>query len=112
MAKKEIIRLEEVCKYYQMGETTVNALQKVSLSVNENDYIAILGPSGSGKSTLLHMMGLLDIPSCGRIYVDGVDVSEMPENNLARLRGKKIGFVFRCSTLSHRSPHRRMLRSP
>lgn len=99
MAVKELIRLENVCKYYQMGETKVEALKDFSMTIHENDYMAIFGPSGSGKSTLLHMMGLLDIPSSGKIFVDEVDVSEMPENQLARIRGKKVGFIFQVFNL-------------
>ncbi len=96
---REIIRLENVCKFYQMGETKVEALKALSLAVHENDYMAIFGPSGSGKSTLLHMMGLLDVPSSGKVFIDEIDVSQMPENKLARIRGKKIGFIFQVFNL-------------
>ena len=99
MAVRELIRLENVCKFYQMGETRVEALKDFSMTIHENDYMAIFGPSGSGKSTLLHMMGLLDIPSTGKIFVDEVDVSKMPENQLARIRGKKVGFIFQVFNL-------------
>ncbi|NYZ60131.1 ABC transporter ATP-binding protein [Candidatus Micrarchaeota archaeon] len=99
MAVRELIRLENVCKFYQMGDTRVEALKDFSMTIHENDYMAIFGPSGSGKSTLLHMMGLLDIPSSGSIFVDEVDVSKMPENRLARIRGKKIGFIFQVFNL-------------
>ncbi len=96
---RDILQLDRVCKYYQMGDSRVDALREVSLTVHENDYMAVFGPSGSGKSTLLHMMGLLDVPSCGRVLVDGKDVSRLQENELARIRGKKIGFIFQVFNL-------------
>lgn len=96
---REIIRLDRVCKFYRMGESRVDALRELSLTIHENDYMAIFGPSGSGKSTLLHIAGLLDIPSCGKVFVDGNDVSQLPENELARIRGKKVGFIFQVFNL-------------
>lgn len=99
MAAREIIRLESVWKTYTMGESPIHALRDFSLAVHEGDYMAIFGPSGSGKSTLLHMMGLLDVPTRGKIYVDEEDVSRLPENQLARIRGKKIGFIFQVFNL-------------
>ncbi|MDD2655408.1 MAG: ABC transporter ATP-binding protein [Candidatus ainarchaeum sp.] len=96
---REIIKLDRVSKFYRMGDSRVDALRELSLTIHENDYMAVFGPSGSGKSTLLHMMGLLDIPSSGRVLVDGKDVSQLPENALARIRGKKIGFIFQVFNL-------------
>ena len=101
MAKKgkEVLRLEDVWKTYAMGESNVHALKEFSMQVYENEYISVLGPSGSGKSTLLHMMGLLDVPTKGRVFIDKIDVSEMEEDKRAGLRGKKIGFVFQVFNL-------------
>ena len=99
MAKKEVLRLEGVWKTYTMGDSEVHALRDFSMQVNQNDYISVLGPSGSGKSTLLHMMGLLDVPTQGRVYIDGIDASKMSEDRRAGLRGKKIGFVFQVFNL-------------
>ena len=96
---REIIKLDRISKFYQMGDSRVVALKELSLTIHENDYMAIFGPSGSGKSTLLHMAGLLDVPSSGRVFVDGKDVSQLPENELARIRGKKVGFIFQVFNL-------------
>lgn len=89
-----IVELRNVKKVYQMGEVQVHALRGVNLKVNKGDLIAIIGPSGSGKSTLLNMIGCLDKPTSGKVIIRGTDVSEMSENELARIRGKEIGFVF------------------
>jgi len=89
-----IIELRNVKKIYNMGGVETHALRGVSLKVEKRDFIAIMGPSGSGKSTLLHMVGALDKPTSGTILLDGKDISKMRESQLARLRGKKIGFVF------------------
>jgi putative ABC transport system ATP-binding protein len=98
--KKKLIELKEVCKVYDMGkDNVVQALHKVSLDIYDGEFIAILGPSGSGKSTLLHMMGLLDVPSCGEIFVEDVFINEMSEDETAYFRGKKVGFVFQVFNL-------------
>lgn len=98
--KKKLIELREVCKVYDMGaDNVVQALHKFSLDIYEGEFLAILGPSGSGKSTLLHMMGLLDVPSCGEIFVDDVFINEMTEDETAYFRGKKVGFVFQVFNL-------------
>lgn len=89
-----IIELKDVGKVYQMDEVGVQALKGVDLKIEKGDFVAIMGPSGSGKSTLLHMIGILDKPTTGKIYLDGVDVSRLKDSELARLRGEKIGFVF------------------
>jgi putative ABC transport system ATP-binding protein len=91
---KTVIELNQVSKTYKMDEVEVNALREVSLKIKEKEFIAIMGPSGSGKSTLLHMVGVLDRPTSGKIYLDGVDISKLNDSELARLRGRKIGFVF------------------
>ncbi|MBD3203808.1 ATP-binding cassette domain-containing protein [Candidatus Woesearchaeota archaeon] len=92
--KKEIIKLREVWKTYQMGEVKVHALRGLNLTVREGEFIAIQGPSGSGKSTAMNLVGCLDIPSKGTIYLDGKDISQLSESDLAQIRGQKIGFVF------------------
>jgi len=89
-----VIELKEVTKKYQMEEVEVQALKSVDLKIKEEDFVAIMGPSGSGKSTLLHMIGLLDRPTSGKVYIDGTDISKLSDSSLARLRGEKIGFVF------------------
>ncbi len=91
---KPIISLENIRKTYQLGEIEVNALRDVDLKIEKEEFIAIMGPSGSGKSTLLHMIGCLDRPTSGKIYLDGTDISKLNDSELARLRGEKIGFVF------------------
>jgi len=92
--KKEIIRLENISKYYQMGENLVKAVDGVTIKVLEGEFVAIMGPSGSGKSTSMNMVGSLDIPTKGKIFLDGKNISEFSESDLAQLRGKKIGFIF------------------
>jgi len=89
-----LIKLEQVWKIYQLGKTAVNSLRGVNLEIESGDFVTIMGPSGSGKSTLLNMIGLLDIPSKGRLLLKGRDVAKMAESELALLRGKTIGFVF------------------
>jgi putative ABC transport system ATP-binding protein len=89
-----VIRIEGLSKHYQMGDTTVRALDGVDLSVNSGEMLSIMGPSGSGKSTLMAIMGCLDKPSHGRYWLDGEYVEGMSDARLAEIRGKKIGFVF------------------
>jgi putative ABC transport system ATP-binding protein len=89
-----IIELQNVKKIYKMDSVETHALRGVNLKIKKEEFVAIMGPSGSGKSTLLHMVGALDKPTSGKIILDGVDVSTLKESELARLRGKKIGFVF------------------
>lgn len=96
----EIVRLQDVSKVYQMSEEVqVKALVNVVMSVYEGELVCILGPSGSGKSTLLHILGMLDTPTAGKRYLDGVDTSRLSEKELAKARGKKIGFVFQTFNL-------------
>ncbi|MBD3390118.1 ATP-binding cassette domain-containing protein [Candidatus Micrarchaeota archaeon] len=97
--KCPILHLENVWKTYEMGEEKVHALREFSLMIDDNDYMSVVGPSGSGKSTLLHMLGLLDVPTEGRVRMDGKDVSRMTTDERAVLRGKKIGFVFQVFNL-------------
>lgn len=89
-----MIQMNSITKTYQMGTQSVHALCGVDLHVAQGEFIAIMGPSGSGKSTLMNIIGCLDIPSGGRYILDGLDVSQMNDNDLARTRNKKIGFVF------------------
>ena len=95
-----LIELRNVEKIYNEGkENEVRALRGVSLKVHEKDFIAIIGPSGSGKSTLLHMLGCLDKPTKGKVLIDGKDVSKMNDEDLARIRREKIGFIFQTFNL-------------
>ena len=92
--KKAIISLENVWKIYQMGKVEVSALRGLNLQINEGEFLAIQGPSGSGKSTCMNLIGCLDLPSKGNIFLDGHNISHLSENELANIRGRKIGFVF------------------
>jgi putative ABC transport system ATP-binding protein len=94
MITETIIELQKVKKIYNMDGIETPALRGVDLNIKKQEFIAIMGPSGSGKSTLLHMVGALDTPTSGKIILDGVDISTLKESDLARLRGKKIGFIF------------------
>ena len=89
-----IIKLENVWKVYQLGKVEVPALRGISLEINRGSFVSIMGPSGSGKSTLLNMVGCLDFPTKGRVFLGGKDISLLSENELAQLRGKTVGFVF------------------
>lgn len=91
---KLIIKLENVWKTYKMGNVEVNALQGLSLDIKEGEFLAIMGPSGSGKSSTVNMIGCLDVPSRGKIMLDNHDISKLSESELARIRGRKIGFIF------------------
>jgi putative ABC transport system ATP-binding protein len=92
--KEIIIRLDNVSRYYHMGESVVKAVDGITLSVRKGDFVAVMGPSGSGKSTSMHLVGSLDIPTHGHIYLDGHDISSLHESDLAQIRGKNIGFIF------------------
>lgn len=98
-----VIRLEHIRKTYQMGSVEINALRDVSLDIFPNEYVAIMGPSGSGKSTLMNMLGCLDTPSGGNYFLNGVNVSNMDDAQLAYIRNKEIGFVFQTFNLLSRS---------
>ena len=97
--KKEIIEIQSVSKIYNLGQTVVKALDNVSLSIYENDYISIMGPSGSGKSTLMNIIGCLDVPTKGDYKFNSELISEMNDNQLANIRNQKIGFVFQTFNL-------------
>lgn len=92
--KETIIELKDVWKTYSMGDTEVHALRGLTLKVNKGEFLAIMGPSGSGKSTAMNMVGCLDVPTKGNIYLSGRNISSMSESQLAQIRGKKIGFIF------------------
>jgi len=96
---KPIIELRDVWKIYDMGEVSVPALRGITLKIYPGDGVAIVGTSGSGKSTLLNMVGSLDIPTKGKVLLDGIDITKFTESELAQLRGKKIGFVFQTFNL-------------
>jgi putative ABC transport system ATP-binding protein len=93
-SKEVLIDLQNVWKIYDMGHVKVNALQGLNLTVKQDEFIAIMGPSGSGKSTAMNMVGALDIPTRGKIILDGHDISKLHESDLAQIRGRKIGFIF------------------
>ncbi|ABN56426.1 MULTISPECIES: ABC transporter ATP-binding protein [Methanoculleus] len=94
MSGEPILRFEEVSKIYPLPAGDVVALDRVSLTVDPGEFIAVMGPSGSGKSTLLNLMGCLDVPTRGKIYLSGHEISRMSDDDLTRLRRDRIGFVF------------------
>src|SRR6266853_1976400 len=98
-----LIRLENVHKTYDLGEIQVQALRGISVAVREGEFVAVMGPSGSGKSTVMNILGCLDRPTRGHYYLDGVDVSGMTKTELARIRNRKLGFVFQQFNLLSRT---------
>jgi len=98
-----VIRLENVHKTYDLGEIQVQALRGISITVREGEFVAVMGPSGSGKSTVMNILGCLDRPTRGHYYLDGVDVSGMTKTELARIRNRKLGFVFQQFNLLSRT---------
>ena len=91
---KPVIQLKNVWKTYKMGEVKVHALRGITLDIEPGEFVAIMGPSGSGKSTLMNMVGALDVPSKGDVFLQGRNISSFTESDLAQLRGKTIGFIF------------------
>ncbi len=98
-----IINIEHIAKVYQVGSEEVHALSDVSIRIDKNEYVAIMGPSGSGKSTLMNVLGCLDTPTSGKYDFNNQNVSEMNDNQLAKIRNKEIGFVFQTFNLLPRS---------
>ncbi len=98
-----LIQLTDLARLYQMGAETVHALRGVSVGIERGEYVAIMGPSGSGKSTLMNLIGCLDTPTSGRYELNGTDVSEMDDNQLAEVRNREIGFIFQTFNLLPRS---------
>ena len=98
-----IITIEHIAKIYQVGSEEVFALRDVSLKIDKNEYVAIMGPSGSGKTTLMNILGCLDTPTKGLYNFNGLNVSDMNDNELAQIRNREIGFVFQTFNLLPRS---------
>lgn len=96
---QSIISVSDISKIYQLGQLQVKALQSISLKIDENEYVALMGPSGSGKSTLMNILGCLDTPSSGKYLLNGIDVSSMTDNELANIRNTQIGFIFQTFNL-------------
>ena len=94
MVQKHIIELKDVWKTYQVGSLPLDVLKGINLKINKGEFVAIVGPSGCGKSTLMNQVGLLDIPTKGKVLLENKDISTLTESELAHIRGKKIGFIF------------------
>jgi len=94
-----VIKLSEINKVYRAGEVSIYALRSVDLEIGDGEFVAIIGPSGSGKSTLMNIIGCLDVPSSGRYLLDGIEVNTLSDNALARIRNRRIGFVFQSFNL-------------
>jgi putative ABC transport system ATP-binding protein len=107
-----IIRLDGITKEYPMGAETVYALRGVDLAIRPNEFVAIMGPSGSGKSTLMNILGLLDVPTAGQYWLDGREVARLSQSDLARVRGRRIGFVFQTFELLPRQTALRNVELP
>lgn len=103
MNKEEIIRLEKISRFYQVGTVLVKALEEVSLSIYSNEFVALMGPSGSGKSTMMNVLGCLDTPTSGSYLLNKTDVSKRSDNELAEIRNREIGFIFQTFNLLQRS---------
>ena len=98
-----LIELKAIAKRYVMGAEVIHAIRSISLTVEKNEYVALMGPSGSGKSTLMNIIGCLDSPTTGEYYLNGTEVSRMTDNQLAEVRNREIGFVFQTFNLLPRS---------
>lgn len=99
---KPVVELKNVSKKYKMDDVEVQALYNINLKIKSEEFVSIIGPSGSGKSTMLHIMGCLDRPTTGHVFIDGINTSELSDNELAKIRGSKIGFVFQTFNLINR----------
>lgn len=98
-----VIKVSKISRVYKVGAETIHALRSISMEINTNEYVALMGASGSGKSTLMNVLGCLDTPSSGEYYLDGIAVANMSDNELADIRNKRIGFVFQTFNLLPRS---------
>ncbi len=96
---KPVLQIENLTKTYMLGKREVPALSNLNLTVNAGEFVAIMGPSGSGKTTLLNIIGCIDKPTSGKVLLDGIDVSKLPENQLYKIRRDKMGFVFQTFNL-------------
>jgi putative ABC transport system ATP-binding protein len=103
MSENTLIRVRDLKRAYDMGAETVHALKGVDITIRLNEYVAIMGPSGSGKSTLMNILGCLDTPTAGTYWLNGVEVSRMSDDELARIRNREIGFVFQTFNLLPRA---------
>ncbi len=99
MSKKSAIRVQDAWKIYKLGEVEVPAIRGINIEIKEREFVSIIGKSGSGKSTCLNLVGCLDVPTRGSIYLDGKNIAKLDEGELARIRGKKIGFIFQTFNL-------------
>ncbi len=100
---QEVINLNEIARHFVVGTETVKALRSITLTIDKNEFVALMGPSGSGKSTLMNMLGCLDTPTGGNYFLNGEDVSQLNDNQLAEIRNKEIGFIFQTFNLLPRS---------
>ncbi|MDP2959957.1 MAG: ABC transporter ATP-binding protein [candidate division Zixibacteria bacterium] len=99
----QLINTDQLVKIYNLGEYEIHALRGINLSIENSEFVAIMGPSGSGKSTLMHILGCLDRPTKGKYLLEGEDISSLDRNSLAQIRSRKIGFVFQSFNLLHRT---------
>jgi putative ABC transport system ATP-binding protein len=99
----QLINTDHLVKIYNLGEYEIHALRGINLTIENSEFVAIMGPSGSGKSTLMHILGCLDRPTQGRYLLEGKDISSLDRNSLAQIRSRKIGFVFQSFNLLHRT---------
>ena len=100
---QEIIKVEDLCTTYDSGVVSVNALKHIDITIEQGEFVAIMGHSGSGKSTLMNILGCLDRPSAGHYYLDGIDIADQTADELSDIRNKKIGFVFQAFNLIPRT---------
>jgi len=100
---QEVIRLVDITRHFQVGTEIVRALQSITLSIDRNEFVALMGPSGSGKSTLMNLLGCLDTPTSGQYFLNDKDVSKQGDNELAEIRNHEIGFIFQTFNLLPRS---------
>ncbi len=101
--KAEVIRLENITRHFKVGTEIVKALRSITLTIRQNEFVALMGPSGSGKSTLMNILGCLDTPTSGHYFLNGNDVSKLNDNSLAEIRNREIGFIFQTFNLLPRS---------